>query len=79
MKVVVFGGNGYVGSSIIKQLVSLSSSSSIKLTDIISISRSGMPLNKSMIVLKDYEQQTPLSYHYIDKKSYKERNIFLIT
>jgi hypothetical protein len=39
----------------------------------------GTLFNKAMIVLKDYEQQTPLSYHYIDKKSYKERNIFLIT
>jgi hypothetical protein len=39
----------------------------------------GTLFNKPMIVLKDYEQQIPLSYHYIDKKSYKERNMFLIT
>jgi hypothetical protein len=38
----------------------------------------GTIFDKSIIVLKDFEQQNPLSYHYIDKKSYKERNIFLI-
>ena len=38
----------------------------------------GTLLDKQIIVLKDYDQQTPLSYHYIDKKSYKERNMFFI-
>jgi nucleoside-diphosphate-sugar epimerase len=69
MKVVVFGGNGYVGSSIIKQLVSLSSSSSIKLTDIISISRSGIPLNKSMIVTSN---EININYYKADIFDYKK-------
>ena len=38
----------------------------------------GALLDKPIIVLKDYDQQIPLSYHYIDKKSFKERNKFLI-
>lgn len=68
MKIVVFGGNGYVGSSIIKNLVSLSLSSSIKLTDIVSISRSGVPLNKSMMISS---KDINITYHKADVFDYK--------
>jgi hypothetical protein len=39
----------------------------------------GTLFDNILIVLKDYEQQIPLSYHYIDKKSFKERKKFLIS
>jgi len=38
----------------------------------------GVYLNKSLIVLKEYEQQCPLSYHYINKKLYSENNVINI-
>jgi len=39
----------------------------------------GTFMNKPMIVLKEFNQQQPLSYHYIDKKSYKEKKEYLIS
>jgi len=63
MKVIVFGGNGYVGTHIIKSLISLSSSLSIPLNEIVSISRSGLPINKSMIISND---KINIKYHKAD-------------
>jgi len=36
----------------------------------------GSILKKPIIVLKEYNQQIPLSYHYVNKKTYK--NEYLI-